>query len=84
MYLLAHTPTKNIPWNKDKFIGQKPPLKFKEFWAIQIRLQLANRICDLAHGSAVSKRAMVMQQKTQQPVQFEISEQTREAITNRT
>ena len=106
MYLLTHKPMTDIPWNKGKLIGQKPPLKLKEIWAIRIRLQLANRIrdlalfnlaidsklrgCDLvklrvldvAHGGVVSKRAMVMQQKTQQPVQFEITEQTREAISN--
>ena len=105
MYLLTHNPKTNIPWNKGKLIGQKPPLKLKEIWAIRIRLQLANRIrdlalfnlaidcklrgCDLvklrvldiAHGGHVAKRAMIMQQKTQQPVQFEITEQTREAIT---
>ena len=106
MYLLTHIPQNHIPWNKGKLIGQKPPLKLKEIWAIRIRLQLAKRIrdlvlfnlaidsklrgCDLvklrvldvAHGGVVSKRAMVMQQKTQQPVQFEITEQTREAISN--
>ena len=27
------------PWNKDKLLGQKPPLKVKEIWAIRIRLQ---------------------------------------------
>jgi hypothetical protein len=48
MYLLTHTPKNNIPWNKDKLVGQKPPLKLKEIWAIRIRLQLANRIRDLA------------------------------------
>jgi integrase len=37
---------------------------------------------DIAHGATVSKRAMVMQQKTGQPVQFEITEQTRESIRN--
>ena len=31
----------NIPWNKDKIIGQKRPLKLQEVWAIRIRLQLA-------------------------------------------
>ena len=30
-----------IPWNKGKLLGQKPPLKLKEIWAIRIRLQLA-------------------------------------------
>lgn len=35
------------------------------------------RVRDVAHGERVSSRAMVMQQKTQRPVQFEITEQTR-------
>ncbi|MDQ1362319.1 MAG: hypothetical protein QG652_179 [Pseudomonadota bacterium] len=35
---------------------------------------------DVSHGAQISKRAIVMQQKTQQPVQFEITEQTRDAI----
>ncbi len=35
------------------------------------------RIRDVAHGEHVSSRAIVMQQKTQRPVQFEITEQTR-------
>ena len=30
------------------------------------------RVCDVAHGEHVSSRAMVMQQKTKRPVQFEI------------
>ena len=101
---LTRDPPKRIPWNKRKLIGQKPPLKLKEIWAIRIRLQLANRLRDLAlfnrvidstlrscdlvkprvsdvvHGTQVVKRAMVVQQKTQQPVQFEITEQSRDAI----
>ena len=95
-----------VPWNKGKLIGQKPPLKLKEIWAIRIRRQLANnlrdlalfnlaidsklrscdlvkiRIKDIGTGKAVSSRAIVMQQKTSQPVQFEIMEQTRESISN--
>lgn len=106
MYLLTHKPTPHTPWNKGKLTGQKPPFKLKEIWAIRIRLQLSNRIRDLAlfnlaidsklracdlvklrvqdvsHGGCISKRAMVMQQKTQQPVQFEITEQTRESVSN--
>ena len=93
------------PWNKGKLIGQKPPLKLREIWAIRIRLQLAGRLrdvalfnlaidsklrsCDLVririrdvvHGGRVISRAMVLQRKTQQPVQFEITEHTRVAIT---
>lgn len=94
------------PWNRHKLIGQKPPLKLKEIWAIRIRLQLANKVRDLAlfnlaidsklrgcdivqlkvhdiaHGTKVISRAMIMQQKTHQPVQFEITEQTRDSITS--
>ena len=93
-----------IPWNKGKLLGQKPPLKLKEIWAIRIRLQLDHRArelalfnlaidsklrgCDLVglrvhdvvQGSHVAARAIVMQKKTQRPVQFEITEQTRDAV----
>ena len=92
------------PWNKGKLIGQKAPLKLKEIWAIRVRLELSNRIRDLAlfnlaidsklracdlvklkvrdisHGDRISSRAIVMQQKTERPVQFEITEQTRKSI----
>lgn len=27
------------PWNKGKLVGQKPPLKPKDIWAIRIHLQ---------------------------------------------
>jgi integrase len=93
-----------MPWNKGKLLGQKPPLKLKEIWAIRIRLQLDQRMrelalfnlaidsklrgCDLVglrvhdvvQGSRVAPRAIVMQKKTQRPVQFEITEQTRDAV----
>lgn len=39
------------------------------------------RVMDVAHGGEVQTRAMVMQQKTHNPVQFEITEQTRESVT---
>ena len=48
MYFLTQTPKGSIPWNKGKLIGQKPPLKLKEIWAVRVRLQLASRIRDLA------------------------------------
>ncbi|EKM93747.1 integrase family protein [Stutzerimonas degradans] len=38
------------------------------------------QVRDIAHGTHVSARAIVMQQKTQRPVQFEITEQTRGAL----
>jgi integrase len=83
-----------VPWNKGKLLGQKPPLKLKEIWAIRIRLQLDHRtrelalfnlaidsklrgcalvglrVHDVVQGREVVPRAMVMQKKTQRPVQF--------------
>jgi integrase len=38
------------------------------------------RVRDVAHGNYVVARAMVMQQKTKRPVQFEITAQTRLAV----
>ena len=92
------------PWNKNKLVGQKSPLKLKELWAIRVRLQLAKctrelalfnlaidsklracdlvkiRVHDIAHGNQIAPRAIILQQKTQRPVQFEITEQTRLSI----
>ena len=94
------------PWNKGRLIGQKPPLKLREIWAIRIRLQLEKetrelamfnlavdsklRSCDLVklkgrdvhQGNGIALRAIVLKRKTQQPVQFEITEQTRDALKN--
>ncbi len=92
------------PWNKGKLIGQKPPLKLKDIWAIRIHLQIGRRIRDLAmfnlaidsklrgcdlvnlrvrdvtHGNQLLARAIVVQRKTQRPVQFELTEDTRNAV----
>ena len=38
------------------------------------------KVSDVCHGNIVSKRAMILQQKTNRPVQFEITEQTRTSI----
>lgn len=38
------------------------------------------RLRDISHGNQIMSRATVMQQKTKRPVQFEITEQTREAV----
>jgi integrase len=35
---------------------------------------------DVYHGNVVAARTIVMQQKTQRPVQFEITEQTRDSL----
>ena len=39
------------------------------------------RVRDVNRGDHVAPRAIVMRQKTQRPVQFEITEQTRESLT---
>jgi len=38
------------------------------------------RVRDVTHGNQVASRAIVTQQKTRRPVQFEITEQTRESV----
>lgn len=92
------------PWNKGKLVGQKPPLKPKDIWAIRLQLQnshqardlamfnlaidsklrgcdLVNlRVRDITHGNQILARASVVQQKTQRPVQFELTEPTRTAV----
>ena len=36
------------PWNKGKLIGQKPPLRPKQVWAIRSHLQLKGLVRELA------------------------------------
>ncbi|WP_233553468.1 tyrosine-type recombinase/integrase [Teichococcus wenyumeiae] len=91
-------------WNRGRLIGQKPPLKLCEVWAIRIRLQPQERLRDLAMfnlaidsklrgcdlvalrvddvllSGRVRPRTTVLQKKTGTPVQFEITEQTRETV----
>ena len=93
-----------VPWNKDRPIGPKPPLKPKQVWAIRLHLQREERVRDLAMfdlaidsklrgcdlvrlaigqlvvNATVRHRATVIQQKTEQPVQFELTEQTRDSL----
>lgn len=38
------------------------------------------KVRDISHGDRISTRAIVMQQKTSRPVQFDITEQTRNLI----
>jgi integrase len=40
------------------------------------------RVRDISHGNQVASRATVMQQKTQRPVQFEITKATRDAVSD--
>jgi integrase len=46
-YLLSHD-APQVPWNKGRVTGQKPPLKRNEIWAIRVHLQLQGRVRDLA------------------------------------
>ena len=39
------------------------------------------RVRDVCHGNVIASRTIVMQQKTHRPVQFEITEQTRDSLT---
>ena len=82
--------------NKGRLTGAKPPLRPKHVWAVRTRLQLANRLRDLARFDLADvvalkvvdvaphgyavDRASVRQRKTGRPVRFEITEQTRQAI----
>ena len=91
-------------WSKGKLVGQKPPLKPKDIWAIRLHLQNGHQVRDLAmfnlaidsklcgcdlvslrvrdviHADQILSRAMVVQRKTQRPVQFELTESTRLAV----
>lgn len=40
--------TPRIPWNLGKIVGQKPPLKSREVWAVRVKLQIEKRTRDLA------------------------------------
>ena len=42
------TPIATTPWNKGKLIGAKPPLRPKHVWSIRTKLQVEERIRDLA------------------------------------
>jgi hypothetical protein len=43
-----HTAQRHAAWNKGKLVGQKTPFKLKEIWAIRIRLQMQERLRELA------------------------------------
>ena len=65
-----------IPWNKGKLLGQKPPLKVKEVWAIRIRLQLIHRLRELVlFNLAISMRPTMQR--------LERTVESRDAVTRR-
>ena len=40
MSIFANETVQQVPWNKGKLIGQKPPLQPKHVWAIRTTLHL--------------------------------------------
>lgn len=40
--------SRHEPWNKGKIVGQKAPFKLKDIWALRVRLQMENRVRELA------------------------------------
>ena len=94
----------HVPWNKGRLIGQRPPLKVREVWAVRSRLQqrrsgrdlamfnlavdsklrgcdlVSLRVADVCTGGRLRTRTMVRQKKTGHPVQFELTDQCRDAV----
>jgi len=95
-----------LPWNKNRLVGQKRPLKLRDVWALRTRLELNEnkrdlalfnlaidsklRACDLVSlkvgdvqtADRIRERTSIIQRKTGRPVHFEITEPTRQALTN--
>lgn len=44
----AAAASKQVPWNKGKIVGAKPPLRSKHVWSIRTKLQVEGRTLDLA------------------------------------
>ena len=40
--------SKRVPWNKEKIVGAKPPLRPKHVWSLRTELQVEGRVRDLA------------------------------------
>jgi integrase len=102
-YLLPDEIPAPTPRHDRKLLGQKPPLRPRQVWAIRIRLQIqghkrdlalfnlaidsklrscdlvALRVQDICLAGRVKDRAVIIQQKTGRPVQFELTDQTRQA-----
>jgi integrase len=46
--VVIHQNPRRTPWNKDKLLGAKPPLRTKHVWSIRTKLQVEGRTRDLA------------------------------------
>jgi integrase len=102
-YLLPDEINIPSPRYDRKLLGQKPPLKPRDVWAIRIRLQIqghkrdlaffnlaidsklrscdlvALRVRDICKAERAKDLAVIIQKKTHRPVQFELTEQARQA-----
>ena len=45
-------PSARVPWNKNKLVGAKPPLKPSHVWSIRTKLQIEYKKHDLKIGRA--------------------------------
>ena len=92
------------PWNAERRVGAKRPLKPRQVWAIRFFLDQHGRLrdralfdlaidsklrgCDVVKikigdvvvGGQIRTRAIVIQQKTKRPVQFELTSDTRSSL----
>lgn len=44
------------PWNKGRIVSQKAPFKLKDIWALRARLQMENRVRELALFQSWNRR----------------------------
>ena len=44
MNIVGSSTSSHQPWNKDKLVGQKAPLRLRDIWAIRVRLQLRTAV----------------------------------------
>lgn len=80
-------------WNKGKRVGQKKAFKLEDIWRIRIRLELEERLFELAlfnlavkvrgvyRSGLVLSRATVRRRKTRREVHFKLRQATPPAIT---
>ncbi len=74
--------------NRGRIVGQERPLLPKHVWAIRVRLELADRICDLVRlrvadvfsAGQEKEGDPITRSTTRQPVRFEITEGTRNSL----
>ena len=65
--------------NKGKALLSDPKKCILGFYIIY-SINVGLRVSDVLHGDHIAERAVVMQQKTMRPVQFELTEQTRHSV----